>query len=137
MPDFNASTIRLMMSFIYPDSVDRKEDMDDIDLLSLAYNYEIEPLQKYYEEKLGHNLTVENVIEIWMKSKSLECKRLTHSCQSFVKENWGSVKDSESFLELMSNDKDSVVKFMVGAIGTQNQEEMKCHLLQLLKDEAT
>merc|ERR1712150_122044 len=114
--EFEGSTIRQMIKFIYTDQVDQNEDNVDFDLLAIAHKYEIRPLQAFCEEKLSEQLDKENVLDAWMSANLVGSETVLNSCEVFLKNNWESVKKTTAYSMQMRENKDKMIKLMASVV---------------------
>ena len=104
--DFDTSTIRKMLRYIYTDTVD--EDEIDIDLLAIADMYQIDGLKIACEKNICKDLDVNNVLDAWIGANKFNCNMLLNSCKDFLFDYWLDVQMTKSFSRLMKENGDDM-----------------------------
>ena len=106
---FHGTTIQKMIRFIYTDKIDGEDSAWDMDLLTIAHQYQIKPLQQICEEKLMQSLDADNVLDAWMSSNLLGAKILNDACESYIYHNWHEIKKSEAFQQMHTESKPEMI----------------------------
>jgi len=115
--EFDASTVRKMIDFLYTDSIEWKDGEFNIDLLAMALKYEVEEFKRIVAVRKP-KITLQNVIEFWSKASLYsQHEEMLSECGAFIQQNWDAFKDTEEFLALMEHDKQAAMKLMVDVIG--------------------
>ena len=103
--DFDASTVKKLLWFVYSDKVDENEI--DMDLLAIANMYQIPSLENICERRLCNELNIDNVLDAWIGANLFKRNKFLRACEKFLSQNWSAVQETESFSRLMeSNSKE-------------------------------
>ena len=121
--DFDASTIKKMVWFLYSDKAEDKEI--DMELLGIANMYQIEALQIICEKRLCNELDVNNVLDAWVGANLFRRCNFKELCEKFIFSNWLEVQKSESFSRLFQENCEGVGTLMIKllSIHSNSKEE--------------
>lgn len=100
--DFNADVLSEMLHFMYTDKVTSIKDHFQ-DLLCVANMYDIQGLKHICEEFMLSELTIENVIQVFMLSESQNCTSIRPKILKFIIQNAVMIIQSSQF-ELREKD---------------------------------
>merc|ERR1712012_1271104 len=102
---YDAKIIKQMINFMYRDVIDYQDVSDAFELLEMAKEYEVHDFQHLFGKSLIGNINLQNVIEYWLKGKTLKNSELMKACGKFINDNFEEFKDSEEFSALVTDDK--------------------------------
>ena len=122
--DFDAQTIKKMLSFIYSDKAE--EDGIDMDLLGIANMYQVEALQIVCERILCNELDVNNVLDAWVGANLFKRSNFVEICESFIISHWLDIQKTASFSRLMQENCEDIASLMFKMLNVHiNSKEKK------------
>ena len=102
IPDFDATTIKRMVEFLYKDTftdIDDTSYEDFISLLAIANKYQVNSLKEASVQYLSKKITVDNVAEMRYSALLYDSSPLLNACLLFVRQHIHQLfKDDNSFL---------------------------------------
>jgi speckle-type POZ protein len=118
IPDFDASTIRELLHFIYTDSFSSPRALETLaePLLAAACKYQIAGLESVCELHLISTINVTNAASVLALSDLYEASHLKSKCLQFIAMNAKNVVQTEGFFEKLGFSLcQEMIKAMVGA----------------------
>merc|ERR1712150_220210 len=102
--EFEMSTIKKMITFIYSDEIKNPEDNIDVELLNIADKYQIQALRNLCENTLSRNVNIDNVLDAWKSAYLLNASKLLDASETFISRNWDLIKSSKQFINMQKED---------------------------------
>ena len=109
--DFDTSTIKKMLAYLYSDKIEDSEI--NMDLLALSNMFQVESLQSLCEKKMCAMLTNENVMDAWMGANLLKRAVLLEACEKYLETQWSDVKKTESFEMAMKSNPEDIASLVI------------------------
>ena len=132
IPDFEGSTIRQMISFIYTDTMD-KDFSVDFDLLLIAHKYDIRQLEATCENILIKELTVGNVFDAWTSANMVSSDKIIAACKLFFLQHWLEVEKTDWYATIAEEKKDVLIKLITSLNEEKEDPVLKAALMKLIK----
>ena len=123
--EFDGSTIRKMIRFMYTDVVPEDGSEIDMDLLAIANKYQIKSLKSICERKLCEELDVNNTLDAWIGANLFDCNNLLASCENFLSKYWLDVQETESFERLRKENCEGMCKLTVKMLNLNAKSKRK------------
>ena len=100
MPDIDPETMKILLKYIYTDSITKNEI--SMDLFYAADKYDLRQLSSLCEKVLKSTFSNENVIDILIQCQNcLIAKNIEDSAKSFIVQHAGKIVKTASWNDLM------------------------------------
>ena len=132
IPDFEGSTIRQMISFIYTDTLEKDYSVD-FDLLLIAHKYDIRQLEVTCENILIKELTAENAFDAWTSANTVSSDKIIAACKLFFVQHWLEVEKTRWYATITEEKKGVLIKLMTSLIEEREDAVLNAALVKFIK----
>jgi hypothetical protein len=116
--DFDAKTMKTLLSFIYGNKIDRKDG--DIDLLLAADKYNIPGLVECCEDSILSKLSLDNALETLVSSRLISSKKIFNAAKEVIQEKGAAdIEANEIWNKLKVDDPKLAIELLEDCIATR------------------
>ncbi len=124
--EWSMESFRVMLEFLYSDQLSSVTGENALEVLQLATTYLIQRLIDKCEEFIVENMTLDNIVELYLFSETLNLKQIQRGCQFLVRREMYQkpVESLPGYEKLSAVQKEQLKQFLSGKpVGADNNDK--------------